>query len=660
MATSLFILRTTMKRLRAVLFGCALLLCLKAHAANFLVTTTLDTGPGSLRQIMTQANAVPGSHQITFGVTGKITLVSGLPPVDVNLTLMGPGVTNLTIAGSGTNTGSIFTFNSNSVSTLSALTIASGSSSNNGGGVVNFGNLTISQSLIASNNTTFNGGGIYNAGTLAIADSTVRANSTKAGFGGGICNDGVLQLMGCLIHSNLAYGGDGRIDANYGGDGGGGGGFGGGLYSTNYALLINCTLSQNSAVGGKGGASGEYVGSGGFNGTGGGSHKETFGTGGNGASGPSFISAPGGPGGFGAGGGGGAGGKGGPGITYGGGAGGSGGQYGGNGQAGANGDSVSSGIGGGGGGGAGLGGGAFVRQGSFVLTNCTFTLNSANGGTPTRSAAVGQGIAGGIFNLAGTVVMRNVLVAANAAATGSSDLLGSFASQDSNLIGNNQGASGLTVNDFQNVSGGLAPLTNNGGLTLTHALLPGSLAIDGGRSPGAPGADQRGFARPVGSAVDIGAFEYLASTPVVGPTTAQTNVNGTVTFSVSVAGSGLTYQWQRNGTNVAGATSATLTVAGGMEANAGRYSVLVSSPTGPLVASQPSVLRFFGDLRMFAGMSIAGESGDRYRIEAADIIPGVTNWVPVTTFTHPGGIFLYTDPNSPGRPQRYYRAVLEP
>lgn len=606
---------------------------------------------------MTQANAAPGSHQISFGVTGTITLVSGLPPVDVNLTFIGPGVTNLTIAGSGTNTGSVFTFNSNSVSTLSGLTIASGSSSNNGGGIVNFGSLTISQSLIASNNAAFNGGGIYNAGTLAITDSTVRANSTRAGFGGGICNDGVLQVMGCLIHGNLSYGGD--ADSYFGAGGGGGGGFGGGLYTTNSATIINCTFSENAAVGGNGGGVANY-------GQGGGSHKELFGTGGNSAPPYSYVREPGGAGGFGAGGGGGAGGYGGQ-PTYGGGAGGSGGQYGGNGQAGANGSSIGNGAGGAGGGGAGLGGGAFVRQGSCVLTNCTFTLNSVAGGTggfspnaALPSASAGQGVAGGIFNLAGTVIMRNALIAANTAATGSPDLLGSFASQDWNLIGNNQGASGLTVSDFQNVSGGLAPLADNGGHTLTHALLPGSLAIDGGRSPGAPGADQRGFARPVGSTVDIGAFEYLASTPVVGPTTAQTNVNGTVTFSVSVAGSGLTYQWQRNGTNVVGATSATFTVAGGTEANAGRYSVLVSSPTGPLVTSQPSVLRFFGDLRMFAGMSIAGEAGDRYRIEAADIVPGVTNWVPVTTFTHPGGTFLYTDPNSPGKAQRYYRAVLEP
>ena len=146
-----------------------------------------------------------------------------------------------------------------------------------------------------------------------------------------------------------------------------------------------------------------------------------------------------------------------------------------------------------------------------------------------------------------------------------------------------------------------------------------------------------------------------------GPVVSQSTNAGNITLSVATSGTGLTYQWQVNGTNLPGATGATFTVTNFAAANAGRYSVIVSNSAAVgVLVSQPAILRSFGDLRMFAGMSIAGESGDRYRIEAAEIIPGVTNWVAVTTFTHPGGTFLYTDPNSPGRAQRYYRAVLEP
>ncbi|MEO0354484.1 MAG: choice-of-anchor Q domain-containing protein [Cyanobacteria bacterium P01_A01_bin.3] len=54
---------------------------------------------------------------------------------------------------------------------------------------------------------------------------------------------------------------------------------------------------------------------------------------------------------------------------------------------------------------------------------------------------------------------------------------------------------------------GLAPLANNGAPTLTHALLPGSPALDNGSNPAGLSTDQRGFPRVIGSAPDVGAFE---------------------------------------------------------------------------------------------------------------------------------------------------------
>ncbi len=55
----------------------------------------------------------------------------------------------------------------------------------------------------------------------------------------------------------------------------------------------------------------------------------------------------------------------------------------------------------------------------------------------------------------------------------------------------------------------LGPLQDNGGPTLTHALLPGSPAIDTGNNVAGLEFDQRGagFARSVGAAPDIGAYE---------------------------------------------------------------------------------------------------------------------------------------------------------
>ena len=65
----------------------------------------------------------------------------------------------------------------------------------------------------------------------------------------------------------------------------------------------------------------------------------------------------------------------------------------------------------------------------------------------------------------------------------------------------------------------LDPLADNGGPTLTHALLPGSIAIDAGPSPvpSFTGSewDQRGegYARVVNGLADVGAFEVQPPKP---------------------------------------------------------------------------------------------------------------------------------------------------
>jgi hypothetical protein len=60
---------------------------------------------------------------------------------------------------------------------------------------------------------------------------------------------------------------------------------------------------------------------------------------------------------------------------------------------------------------------------------------------------------------------------------------------------------------IDSTSGVVGPLANNGGPTLTMALLPGSPAIGAADSASAPPTDQRGFPRPLGSA-DIGAYGF--------------------------------------------------------------------------------------------------------------------------------------------------------
>jgi hypothetical protein len=53
----------------------------------------------------------------------------------------------------------------------------------------------------------------------------------------------------------------------------------------------------------------------------------------------------------------------------------------------------------------------------------------------------------------------------------------------------------------------IGPLADNGGPTLTHALLPGSPAIDAADDAACPATDQRGITRPQGAHCDIGSYE---------------------------------------------------------------------------------------------------------------------------------------------------------
>ena len=104
----------------------------------------------------------------------------------------------------------------------------------------------------------------------------------------------------------------------------------------------------------------------------------------------------------------------------------------------------------------------------------------------------------------------------------------------------------------------LGPLADNGGPTLTMALLPGSPAIDAGDTSLAPTTDQRGFPRPFGLAADIGAYESSFIVPAEVWTlsaTAVTSTNATLNASVYPNGY-LTVAWFEWGTttNYGGST----------------------------------------------------------------------------------------------------------
>jgi hypothetical protein len=124
--------------------------------------------------------------------------------------------------------------------------------------------------------------------------------------------------------------------------------------------------------------------------------------------------------------------------------------------------------------------------------------NGAPGSPGPSGGAIGGLTAGGI----GSTVW-NTILASNSPGGNSS---GAIRDTGHNLS-SDASCNFTNVGSLNNTDPKLGPLTTNGGPTVTMALLPGSLAIDAGDNSGAPTTDQRGFPRPVGPAVDIGAYE---------------------------------------------------------------------------------------------------------------------------------------------------------
>ena len=142
---------------------------------------------------------------------------------------------------------------------------------------------------------------------------------------------------------------------------------------------------------------------------------------------------------------------------------------------------------------------------------------------------------------------------------------------------------------------------------------------------------------------------------------AQTfTVGGGVTLTSGALGSGLSYQWQFNDKNIPGATSSILKLTTLSTTNSGAYHVIISSAAGGTVTSHDAMLQslFFGDLKFYAGITLAGTVGQQFRVDYADVTNGgPTNWLTLTTFTLPASPHLVIDTNSPGFTKRFYRAV---
>lgn len=544
--------------------------------ANFVVSNLQDSGAGSLRQAIIEANSRLGVDEVVFDsdVFGAIALSSGELRITDALNIAGPGADLLTI-DAGFNS-RVFNVDDEDPSsfidvTIQGLTIAGGDAvdSSVGGGIFNRENFSIIDSTISNNRDLssgfgfgITGGGIYNdGGTVTVENSQISGNSGNA-IGGsydastvtvtnstisGNSGSGIRDLNSTIEVANSTISGNSEVgiegayydstitvtNSTISGNGAGifnylgtitvtnstisGNSFGGISSDSGLLTVSNSTISGNSGSGidnyrpyGFTGSSGATITN---------SVIENNSRSGieNYASIAIIDSTISGNSNFRSGGG----------IDN------SGGVvrlF----RSTVSGNSSS------------IDGGAIDNNyGLLELVNSTVTGNFAQG----NGGAVNNGYYGRIVLINSTIAgnsaannsgginnfddqygtrlslsLSNSIVAGNAAPV-SPDIRGNVNTNGFNILGDTAGASGFRDTDIVGVDINqvLDNLSDNGGPTLTLALVPGSPAINGGNNADVPPGvttDQRGFDRIVDGTVDIGAFEVqspLRPTPVPEP-----------------------------------------------------------------------------------------------------------------------------------------------
>ena len=471
---------------------------MSAHAATITVANLNDSGPGSLRQALANAN---NGDTINFAVTGTISLGSGELVIGRNVTIAGPGANRLSIDGGHEFWGPQATFHvvSGKTVTISGLTITG-----HGGGILNDeAILTVSNCVISGtgpgrglfNNASLNSGviasvtiinslfsdnveGIYNVPgpslgstrTMARDSTSVRkaadggsgagnctacvtiANSVVTGNAFGVYNIADLastvtvlnsRFTGNALEAIISYGNADITVKNSTFSGN----FVGIETSGASVSIANSTISGNSGWGGVYAVGGDLsivnsTISGNFanTGTGGGIYGEDLDD-------LSIVNST------------------------------------------ISGNSACCG---------GVGGGIYNLNSSLRITNSTITGNSAGSG-------------GGIYNDQGQFEISNTILNAGASGENIFNSGGTVTSHGYNLSSDDGGGYLTGAADQLNTDPMLGPLQDNGGPTFTHALSPRSPAINAGDPSFTPppSYDQRGspFVRVFNGRIDIGSFE---------------------------------------------------------------------------------------------------------------------------------------------------------
>ncbi len=174
--------------------------------STLTVTNLSDADPGSLRAAITQAAA---GYTIAFAdsLNGTITLTSGVLAITKDLTIVGPGASQITVSGSG-NT-EVLNVAGGVTASIAGLSIVDGGNVPFGGGIYSGGNLTITDSILSGNAALY-GGAVYTRdGTLTVTNDTF-VNNVASAEAGAIDN----WAGGTVVATNDAFSGN---SAPYGG-----------------------------------------------------------------------------------------------------------------------------------------------------------------------------------------------------------------------------------------------------------------------------------------------------------------------------------------------------------------------------------------------------------------------------------------------------------
>ncbi len=164
-----------------------------------------------------------------------------------------------------------------------------------------------------------------------------------------------------------------------------------------------------------------------------------------------------------------------------------------------------------------------------------------------------------------------------------------------------------------------------------------------------------------------GWLPQLAPNIVTQPTNVTVSASGTANLSVGATGiPAPTYQWLRSGTNVSGATSATLAMPNAQSSDIGSYAVVVSNAAGSVTSvevtltvtpiSQPEITEATWNDSLLS-LTVNGQSGLDYAVQLST---NLVNWQTVFTTNQPTLPFSWTDPNSGSYPAGFYRILAGP